>query len=94
MITGAQIRAARELLGWAPSKLAQRAKMPTATLHRAECVKGEPPITTYHTAMIREALEHGGVEFIAGHEPGVKLKTTRRGEAARAGLDSRLSNRT
>jgi hypothetical protein len=44
--------------------------------------------------MIREALEHGGVEFIAGHEPGVKLKTTRRGEAARAGLDSRLSNRT
>src|SRR5215208_3593827 len=34
MITGAQIKAARLLLGWGPSKLAQRAKLPSAIIHR------------------------------------------------------------
>src|SRR5215208_6815758 len=35
MTTGAQIKAARLLLGWGPSKLAQRAKLPSAIIHRA-----------------------------------------------------------
>ena len=53
MITGAQIKAARLLLGWGPSKLAQRAKLPSAVIHRAESVDGEPPITLYQAALIR-----------------------------------------
>ena len=43
MITGAQIKAARLLLGWGPSKLAQRAKLPSAIIHRAESVNGGSP---------------------------------------------------
>ena len=73
MITGTQIKAARKLLGWSTLKLAQRAKMHTSTVHRAECVEGEPPITARHAAMIRIALEAAGVEFTNGDEPGVKL---------------------
>src|SRR5829696_7132413 len=43
MITGAQIRQARELLGWPPTRLAQRAKVHSAIVRRAESVDGEPP---------------------------------------------------
>ena len=73
MITGAQIKAARLLLGWGPSKLAQRAKLPSAVIHRAESVDGEPPITLYQAALIRNALERFGVEFTYGDSPGVRL---------------------
>ena len=45
MITGAQIRQARELLGWPPTRLAQRAKVHSAIVRRAESVEGEPPVT-------------------------------------------------
>jgi len=73
MITGQQIKAARELLGWAPSRLAQRAKLHSTIVQRAESVAGEPPITLYQQALIRDALERFGVEFTPG-EPGVKLR--------------------
>ena len=63
MITGAQIRQARELLGWAPSRLAQRAKLHSAIVQRAESVPGSPPITAYQEALIRNALQDAGVEF-------------------------------
>jgi hypothetical protein len=42
VITGAQIRQARELLGWPPTRLAQRAKVHSAIVRRAESVEGEP----------------------------------------------------
>ena len=74
VITGAQIRQARKLLGWEPFKLAQRAKVHTLIVQRAESVAGEPPITRYQEALIRNALQAGGVEFTNGDEPGVKLK--------------------
>src|SRR5215204_949103 len=45
VITGAQIRQARELLGWPPTRLAQRAKVHSAIVRRAESVEGEPPVT-------------------------------------------------
>ena len=74
MITGAQIRAARELLGWPPSRLAQRAKVHSAIVRRAESVTGRAPVTVYQAALIRDALERFGIEFTDGDEPGVKLK--------------------
>jgi len=76
MITGDQIRQARKLLGWPSSRLAQRAKVHPAIVRRAESVDGEPPITVYQAALIRDALERFGVEFTNGDEPGVKLKRT------------------
>ena len=63
MITGAQVRHGRELLGWAPTRLAQRAKVHSAIVKRAESVDGEPPITVYQEALIRNTLERFGVEF-------------------------------
>jgi transcriptional regulator with XRE-family HTH domain len=79
LITGAQIRQARKLLGWEPSKLARRAKVHSLIIERAESVAGEPPITAYQAAFIREALLNAGVEFTNGDEPGVKLR--RRGRS-------------
>jgi transcriptional regulator with XRE-family HTH domain len=78
MITGAQIKAARKLLGWEPFQLAQRAGVHAAIVQRAESVESEPPITPYQEALIRNALQYGGVEFTKDDESGVKLKPPRR----------------
>ena len=77
MIAGAQIRQARELLGWPPTRLAQRAKVHSAIVRRAESVDGESPVTVYQAALIRDALERFGIEFTNGDEPGVKLTATK-----------------
>ncbi|MET0527837.1 MAG: hypothetical protein ABW003_05735 [Microvirga sp.] len=74
VITGAQVRQARKLLGWEPSKLARRAKVHSLIVERAESVASEPPITAYQGALIKQALVNAGVEFTNGDEPGVKLK--------------------
>jgi hypothetical protein len=85
MLTGTQIREARTLLGWSVLKLGNRAKLHTSTIHRAECVDGEPPITEAHGAATRFALERAGIEFINGDEPGVKLiPMGKNGDEARA----------
>jgi ribosome-binding protein aMBF1 (putative translation factor) len=41
----AMITGARKLLGWRSSRLAQRAKVHSAIVRRAESVDGQPPIT-------------------------------------------------
>jgi hypothetical protein len=74
VITGAQIRQARKLLGWEPFQLAQRARLHPSIVQRAESVDVEPPITTYQEALIRNALQYGGVEFTNGDPPGVRLR--------------------
>jgi hypothetical protein len=77
VITGAQIKAARKLLGWEPFQLAQRAGVHAAIVQRAESVEGEPPITPYQEALIRNALQYGGVEFTDGDKPRVRLRARR-----------------
>jgi hypothetical protein len=47
MITGAQIKAARELLGWSRFQLAQRAKLHPAIVERGEEATGAVHITAY-----------------------------------------------
>ena len=64
MITGAQIRAGRKLLGWSPVDLGKRARIGAATIIRAEASDGEAPITIVHENAIRRALSAAGVEFI------------------------------
>ena len=75
MITGEQIKAARELLGWTRFQLGQRANLHAAIVERAEGAKGALPITPYQRALLRTALEGAGVEFTDGDEPGVRLRT-------------------
>ena len=73
MITGSQIRAARNLLGWDRKLLARACKLRPETLARAESVDDEPPITVAHARAIRSTLEQAGIEFRTGASSGVVL---------------------
>ena len=73
VITGSQIRAARNLLGWDRKLLARAYKLRPETLARAESVDGEPPITVAHARAIRSTLEQAGIEFRTGASAGVVL---------------------
>ena len=76
MITGAQIRLGRELLGLHRSKLAQKAQVGMATITRAEACEGEAPITIVHENAIRRALNAAGIDFITEGDgsPSVRLR--------------------
>ena len=64
MLTGRQIREARELLGLTPSRLAIRTVILTAkTIKQAEASDGEPQIAIQYLEAIRQALERYGIEF-------------------------------
>jgi hypothetical protein len=75
VITGDQVKAARKLLGWTRTRLANRAKLLTAyTVLKAEDGAPESPPTEVQWKAMREALESAGVEFIDGEAPGVRLR--------------------
>jgi transcriptional regulator with XRE-family HTH domain len=76
VITGAQIRAGRKLLGWSPVDLGKRARIGAATIIRAEASDGEAPITIVHENAIRRALTAAGIEFVTedNGEPAVRLR--------------------
>jgi len=68
-ITGAQIRAARALLGWSTRDLAKRASLTVPVILQIDS-EGVPGL-----AAIQRALEAAGVVvFTNGDEPGVKLR--------------------
>ena len=74
MLTGRQIREARELLGLAPSKFATKTgTVTTLTVNRAEADDHSPPIAETHMKAIRRTLERLGVEFTAD---GVRLRSS------------------
>lgn len=63
MLTGREIREARELLGLSPSGLAVKARVvTTSTVKRAEA-DAMPPIADSHRKAIQQTLERFGVEF-------------------------------
>jgi transcriptional regulator with XRE-family HTH domain len=77
-----QCRAARALLGWSQDDLSEKAKVAKKTLQLFELGKRNPYAQTLEA--LRQALERGGVEFIAenGGGPGVRL-AKRKGRAKR-----------
>lgn len=81
MLTIEQLRAARGLLGWSQSKLAERAGLSLPTVKRVEGDAG-PRVSDVARTKLRSALESAGVEFIEenGGGPGVRLRkrTSRR----------------
>ena len=79
MITIAQIRGARGLLGWSQSELAARAGLSLPTVKRAESGVGAR-VSEEARSKLRAALEGGGVEFIDenGGGPGVRLRERRK----------------
>jgi hypothetical protein len=74
MVTGAQIRAARALIGWSMTTLAHRSGISYPTIQRA----GIPRLQAPNLAAIQRTLEDAGVVFLEDHElreggPGVRL---------------------
>jgi transcriptional regulator with XRE-family HTH domain len=76
MISGAQIRAARALLGISAAELAQMSKVGHRTLQRFEASDGIPDGRTSVLATIQAALESRGIAFTGDPvtSPGVELK--------------------
>ena len=79
MITGAQIRAARGLLAWTASDLADRVGLARHTIQRLEQTDGLPASRSHTLADIKRVFEEAGVEFIGTPEdgPGVRLRPKR-----------------
>jgi predicted transcriptional regulator len=74
MLTPAQCRAARGLLGWTQQKLAAEAHVGVVTIHQLEVGVSEPRHATLD--VIRRTFEAAGVDFIDanGGGPGVRLR--------------------
>ena len=75
-ITIAQFRAARALLGWSRSELAERAGLSMPTVKRVESEDG-PKVSDEARQKFKAALEAAGVEFTNGNAPGVRLRKKR-----------------
>jgi transcriptional regulator with XRE-family HTH domain len=74
MITAAQCRAARGLLGWSQSDLAETAGIAVVTVHQFEAGVSKPRSATVY--VVTRAFESAGVEFIDenGGGPGLRLR--------------------
>ena len=72
MITPAQIKGARAMLGLKQSELAERAGISKTGLINIESGSADPRASTL--TAIQCALEAAGVVFTNGAEPGVKLR--------------------
>lgn len=80
MLVASQLRAARGLLGWSQTKLAESAGLSLPTIKRMEGAVGPGRSAAENVDAVRRALEAAGVAFISGGEaspaggPGVRLK--------------------
>ena len=75
-LTSAQIRAARALIRWSAADLANHCAVSVTTIRRAELMASATALTRVNDAVIRQALEKAGVEFIDenGGGPGMPLR--------------------
>jgi hypothetical protein len=73
MVTGAQIRAARALVGWSATTLVQRSGVSYPTIQRAESVDGIPRLQAPNLAAIQRTLEDAGLVFLACAESGTNV---------------------
>ena len=82
MISGAQIRAARALLGISATELAERADVDWSTVQRFEGTEGVPKSRLGTIQRIKEALENEGVTFVGDPvtSPGVRLRRAPSGQ--------------
>jgi predicted transcriptional regulator len=82
MITAAQLRAARALLGIDQRKLAEMAGVSLPTIQRMEASQGNVRCVVQTLSKIIEALDASGIELIGNEQPsqgrgrGVRLKET------------------
>ena len=69
MITAAQIKAARALLGWDQARLAQEAGLSLPTIQRMEASEGNVRGNVDSLVKVIEALDRAGVELLAEGAP-------------------------
>jgi transcriptional regulator with XRE-family HTH domain len=74
IMTGAQLRAARALLGWTAQQLADASGVGVATIRRTEGADGTVRMITANVAAIERALEAAGVELIKPNGGGVGVR--------------------
>jgi transcriptional regulator with XRE-family HTH domain len=79
MLSSNQIRAARALLGWSGTDLADLSGVGITTLRRYELQRGIPSANTSVLMMIKKTLESAGIEFTGDPlvNPGVTLRMKR-----------------
>ena len=78
MITGQQVRAARNALKWSADILAQAAGVNPKTIRRIEAADGLPDSTISTMSKLKTTLESAGIEFIGTPDdgPGIRIRTT------------------
>ena len=84
MLTAAQIRAARALLGWSQPALAKESGVSLPTIVRMESHLGPGRSSAANVDAVRRALEKAGVLFLEADDanavgPGVRLRQDREG---------------
>jgi ribosome-binding protein aMBF1 (putative translation factor) len=83
LITIRQVKAARALVGWSQSNLADHSGVSEPTIARLESADGRLGGRTGTIRKIRAALEAASVEFTNGDQPGVRLTAGRAASHAR-----------
>jgi len=75
VLTGAQIRAARAVLGWSAEELGRSADLSRRTIITMESVDGLPQTNVASLQKVKAALEAEGIEFIGSpdHSPGILI---------------------
>ena len=83
MISGAQIRAARALLGITATELSTKSGVGWATIQRYESGEGAQSRARDSSKRIQTALEAAGIRFIGDPltSPGVQLRNTGAGHS-------------
>ena len=76
MISSSQLRAARAMLNWSASDLADKAGASRNTIQRLEQMDGVPASRTQTLMEIKRVFEEAGLEFIGTPDngPGVRFK--------------------
>ena len=75
-MTGAQLRAARALIGWSAQKLAEISGVGITTIRKNELSNEPVTMIRANIEVLTRTLESAGVEFIPenGGGPGVRLR--------------------
>ena len=78
LITPEQIRAARALLKWRASDLAEHAELSLASIQRMEQDRGTDRASAKNVEAVRKALDDAGVDFIPENCGGVGVRLKRK----------------
>lgn len=75
-MTGAQLRAARALVGWSAQELATASGVGVTTIRKNELTNGPVSMIRANVEVITRALETAGVQFISenGGGAGVRMR--------------------